>query len=51
MTRATSKWVGVSVSVPVFTGFQRGARIQQSKAVLSQVRNQAAMARSRPKAR
>jgi len=45
MTRATSKWVGVSVSVPVFTGFQRGARIDQSKAVLSQVQNQAAMAR------
>ena len=45
MTRATSKWVGVSVSVPVFTGFQRGARVDQSKAALSQVRNQSALAR------
>jgi outer membrane protein TolC len=45
MTRATSKWVGISVSVPVFTGFQRGARVDQGKAALSQVQNQSALAR------
>jgi outer membrane protein len=45
MTRATSKWLGVSVSVPVFTGFQRTARIDQSRALLRQVQNQSAMAR------
>lgn len=45
MSRATSKWVGISVSVPVFTGFQRGARIAQSRAVLRQVENQSALAR------
>lgn len=45
MSRATSKWVGISVSVPVFTGFQRDARIDQVRAVLNQVRNQSALAR------
>jgi outer membrane protein len=45
MTRATSKWVGISVSVPVFTGFQRGARVDQGKAALNQARNQSALAR------
>jgi outer membrane protein len=44
-TRATSKWVGISVSVPVFTGFQRGARVDQGKAALNQARNQSALAR------
>jgi outer membrane protein TolC len=45
MSRATSKWVGVSVSVPVFTGFKRDARIDQTRAVLNQVRNQSVLAR------
>lgn len=45
MTRATSKWVGVSISVPVFTGFQRDARIDQKRAVLNQARNQSLLAR------
>jgi outer membrane protein TolC len=45
MTRATSKWVGVSVSLPVFTGFQRDARIDQKRAVLNQAKNQSLLAR------
>jgi len=45
ITRATSKWVGISVSVPVFTGFQRDARIDQKRAVLNQARNQSLLAR------
>mgnify|MGYP006278306191 CR=1 FL=1 len=44
-TRATSKWVGVSVSLPVFTGLQRDARIDQQRAVLNQARNQSNLAR------
>ncbi len=44
-TRATSKWVGVAVSLPVFTGLKRDARIDQKRAVLNQARNQAALAR------
>ncbi len=47
MSRATSKWVGISVSVPIFTGFQRDARIDQQRAVLNQVKNQASLARLR----
>lgn len=45
MTRATSKWVGVSVSLPVFTGLQRDARIDQQRAVLNQARNQSQLTR------
>lgn len=45
MTRATSKWVGISVSVPVFTGLQRTARVGQARAVLNQARNQSLLAR------
>jgi len=45
MTRATSKWLGISVSVPVFTGFQRDARIDQRRAALNQVKNQSLLAR------
>ncbi|MFO8174240.1 MAG: TolC family protein [Longimicrobiales bacterium] len=45
MTRATSKWVGISVSLPVFTGFQRDARIDQKRAVLNQARNQSHLTR------
>jgi outer membrane protein len=45
MTRATSKWVGISISVPVFTGLQRDARIDQARAVLNQARNQSLLAR------
>ena len=45
MSRATSKWVGVSVSLPIFTGFRRDARIDQKRAVLNQARSQSALAR------
>jgi outer membrane protein TolC len=45
MTRATSKWVGVSISLPVFTGLQRDARIDRQRAVLNQARNQTLLAR------
>jgi len=45
MTRATSKWVGVSISLPVFTGLQRDARIDQQRAVLNQAKNQTYLAR------
>lgn len=44
-SRATSKWVGISVSLPVFTGFRRDARIDQKRALLNQARNQTALAR------
>lgn len=43
--RGTSKWVGVRVSLPLFTGFRRDARIDQKRALLSQARNQSALAR------
>jgi outer membrane protein TolC len=46
MTRATSKWVGISISVPVFTGLQRTARVGQARAVLNQARNQSLLARA-----
>ena len=45
MSRATSKWVGIQVSVPIFTGFRRDARIDQKRAVLNQARNQSTLAR------
>ncbi len=45
LTRATSKWVGVSVSLPVFTGFSRKSRIDQKRALLNQARNQTALTR------
>ena len=45
MSRATSKWVGVSVSLPIFTGFRRDSRIDQKRAVLNQARSQSALAR------
>jgi len=44
-SRATSKLVGVSVSLPVFTGFKRDARVDQRRAVLNQARNQSSLAR------
>jgi outer membrane protein TolC len=44
-SRATSKWVGVSVSLPLFSGFQRDARIDQKRALLNQARNQSVLAR------
>jgi outer membrane protein TolC len=43
--RGTSKWVGVSVSLPIFTGFRRDARIDQKRALLNQARNQTVLAR------
>jgi outer membrane protein TolC len=45
MTRGTSKWVGVSITLPVFTGLQRDARIDQKRAVLNQAKNQSLLAR------
>jgi outer membrane protein TolC len=45
MSRGTSKWVGISVSLPVFTGFSRGSRVDQKRALLNQTRNQSALAR------
>jgi len=45
MSRATSKWVGISVSVPIFTGLRRDARIDQKRALLNQARNQNILAR------
>jgi outer membrane protein TolC len=44
-SRATAKWVGVRVSLPIFTGLSRDARIDQKRAVLNQARNQSALAR------
>ncbi len=44
-TRATSKWVGISVSLPIFTGFRRDSRIDQKRALLNQAKNQSALAR------
>jgi outer membrane protein TolC len=44
-TRATSKWVGVSISLPIFTGLRRDARIDQKRALLNQARNQSILAR------
>jgi outer membrane protein TolC len=45
LSRATSKWVGISVSLPIFSGLQRKSRIDQTRAVLNQVRNQSSLAR------
>jgi outer membrane protein len=39
--------VGVQVSVPVFTGLQRGARVQQKQAAIRQVRTQQEVAADR----
>lgn len=44
-SRATSKWVGIQVTLPVFTGFKRDARIDRQRAVLNQARNQSQLAR------
>lgn len=44
-TRATSKWVGVSVTLPIFTGFRRDSRVDQKRALLNQAKNQSALAR------
>ncbi|MFW6199396.1 MAG: TolC family protein [Gemmatimonadota bacterium] len=46
-TRAYSRSVGLQVSVPVFTGFQRDAAIDQRRAVLRGARVQAQVARDR----
>ena len=43
--RATSKAVGISVSLPIFTGLSRDARIDQKRALLNQARNQTILAR------
>jgi outer membrane protein TolC len=43
--RATSKWLGVSISLPVFTGFSRRSRVDQKRALLNQAKNQSALAR------
>ena len=44
-SRATSKWVGVSISLPIFTGLRRDARIDQKRALLNQARTQSLLAR------
>ena len=44
-TRATSKMAGLSVELPLFTGLQRDARIDQRQAALRQVQVRARMAR------
>ncbi|MGD2122750.1 MAG: TolC family protein [Gemmatimonadota bacterium] len=44
-TRGTSKWVGISVSLPVFSGFSRGSRVDQKRALLNQARSQSVLAR------
>jgi outer membrane protein TolC len=45
LSRATSKWVGISVSLPVFSGLSRDSRVDQKRALLNQARNQSALAR------
>jgi outer membrane protein TolC len=45
LTRATSKWVGISISLPIFTGLRRDARIDQKRALLNQAKNTSALAR------
>jgi outer membrane protein TolC len=44
-SRGTSKWVGISVSLPIFSGFSRGSRVDQKRALLNQARSQSALAR------
>ena len=44
-TRATSKMAGLSVELPLFSGLQRDARIDQRQAALRQVQVRARMAR------
>jgi outer membrane protein TolC len=44
-SRATSKWVGVSVSLPIFKGFSRNSRVDQKRALVNQARNQSLLAR------
>jgi outer membrane protein TolC len=44
-SRATSKFVGISVTLPIFTGLRRDARIDQKRALLNQAKNQSALAR------
>ena len=44
-SRATSKWVGVSITLPLFTGLRRDAKIDQKRALLNQARNQSLLAR------
>ena len=44
-TRATSRMAGLSVDLPLFTGLQRDARIDQRRAALRQVQVRARMAR------
>lgn len=46
-SRATSKLAGVSVTVPVFTGRQRGARVAQRQAVHRQAQTELSVARDR----
>ncbi len=40
-SRATSKLAGVRINLPIFTGLQRDARIDQRQAILRQARTQA----------
>jgi outer membrane protein TolC len=49
-SRATSKIAGVAVELPLFTGLQRDARIDQRRVVMQQAETQAQLARSRASA-
>jgi outer membrane protein TolC len=44
--RAYSRNVGVQLTLPIFQGFQRDARVDQKRAVLRQAETQTALARS-----
>jgi outer membrane protein TolC len=44
-SRATSKFVGITVTFPIFTGLRRDARIDQKRALLNQAKNQSSLAR------
>lgn len=48
--RATSKLAGIQVTLPVFTGFQREALIDQKRATLRQARAETRLARDRAEA-
>lgn len=45
--RGYGRLVGVQVSVPLFTGFQRGARVDQKRAAIRQIRTQREVAADR----
>jgi outer membrane protein len=46
-SRGYGRWVGVQVSVPLLTGMQRGARVDQKRAAIRQVQTQREVATDR----